>query len=205
MNKEDIIDNAASSGITEYIRDRLVAVADGTGNLLNAGVRNFIVTCRHVAEPFFQTRRPYVVLRDNIRLPIARLRLAALTNDDIDIALIEIDGDVQSRGIYTLDDMDEIIPDFSTHDWHLTNLVIGGLPSALAVPDERGDIHHLWLSYMTLPHRGMQHSEDFVYAEYPMDRELIDQKSNEPVRLPAAPGLSGSFILKMRQFEGLKT
>jgi hypothetical protein len=82
--------------------------------------------------------------------------------------------------------------------------VISGLPSALAMSDERGDIHHLWLGYMILPHRGIEHSEDFVYAEYPMDRELIDQKSNEPVRLPAAPGLSGSLILKMRQFEGPK-
>jgi len=38
-----------------------------------------------------------------------------------------------------------------------------------------------------------------------MNREFVNQKSNEPVHLPAALGLSGSFILKMRQFEGPKT
>lgn len=62
------------------------------------------------------------------------------------------------------------------------------MTSALAVADERGNIYHRWLiSYTTLPHQEIQHSEDFVYAEYPMDVEFVDQKSNESVQLPAAP------------------
>ena len=203
MKNIEEIEDHAFSGIIEYIRDRFVVIGNGTGNLLNVGNRNFIVTCKHIAEQFFNSGRTYVVLRDNVRISLKNMKLLLVTEDDLDIALIEILGEFHSRGVYSLNDL-LIIEDFAKYDWENTYLVICGLPGDLVQRDRSGDFHHFYLSFLTIPHKSMKHSENFIYVDYSMKKEMIEIQSKSKINLPKAPGLSGSFILKIGQFDSQK-
>ena len=171
----------------------------GTGNLLRHDNRLFIATCLHVAEKYFRLKRPYVILRGNTRIHTEELELVSRTNDQIDMALIRIAGAYSSVAAYEPDDF-EIIQDFSKYSFEEANLFLCGFPEHLSFEREDG-YHHVWMSYMTLPDDGASHTEDFIYASYEMKKD--DNVTSDGLRtlLPKAPGISGSFVLKVTPFD----
>ncbi len=191
------------TSLTEYLKDRIVVFGNGTGNLIRIGNRSFIVTCRHVATDFFKLPFSYIILRDNHRIPKSQLCLIAQTDLNIDIAIIEIKGTYTARGVFTPSDF-QLIDDFSSFDFSNTNVILCGLPSDIAQRDEEGNVYHVLMSFMTLPHKTIRQEVDYFYCEYPTVKHVVENQSVRRLKLPPAPGLSGSFILKVSQFDGTK-
>jgi hypothetical protein len=197
------LDKFVHSSLAEYLKDRIVSLGVGTGNLLKVGNRSFIVTCRHVATDFFRLAFTAAILRDNYRIPKDHLRVAAQTDDKIDIAVIEIDGSYIARGSFTLVDV-EPVSDFSTYDFSKSNIILSGYPIDIAQRDDQGLLYRVPMTFMTRPHRSIQQTADYLYCEYPTATEVLENPSGRELRLPAAGGLSGSFMLEVSEFEGTK-
>ncbi|MBI4549079.1 MAG: hypothetical protein HY707_13935 [Ignavibacteriae bacterium] len=197
----DEVNKLAHSSLTEYLKDRIVVLANSTGNLLKVADRSFIITCRHVADHFFERPFRNAILRDNHRIAKAQLCIVAQTGLNIDIAVIEIHGSYTARGVFTLSDI-ESIEDFSKHDFRSTNIILCGIPYDIGQHDEGGNRYHVAMSFMTLPHRSIPQEPDYLYCEYPTIKDVLENISERKIKLPAAPGLSGSFMLTVSQFEG---
>jgi hypothetical protein len=197
------LDKFVHSSLAEYLKDRIVSLGAGTGNLFKVGDRSFIVTCRHVAKGFFRLSFSCAILRDNFRIPKDHLHVAAQTDDEIDIAVIEIDGPYTARGSFTLADV-ELVGDFSTYDLSKSNIILSGYPSDIGQRDDQGLLYRVPMTFMTRPHRSIQQTADYFYCEYPTATDVLENPSGRELRLPAALGLSGSFMLKVSEFEGPK-
>ena len=193
------LEDLSIDALCEYIIDRTAIIAEGTGNLFKVGNRKFIVTCKHIAQIFFANNIfPYVGLRKNVRLYKKHLKLIATTDDNLDIALIEINTEFDCRGIYTLEDI-ENINNFAEYDFRETNIIVCGLPAATSFKDALGR-QYPYLFLLSIPHTSISQTENFFFADYPV-KHLIDVKSNKPITLPHPGGLSGSFILKLTEFK----
>lgn len=195
MDINNILDVTSNKAATEYIRDRLVIIGEGTGNLISINGRTFVVTCQHVAKPFFTYNMPYIVLRDNVRVQTENLRLIYMTNEYLDIAVIEILSNINPRGIYNLNDF-EIIEDFSQYNWKDTFCFSCGFPSGLAFRNELG-YNYPYFSWTSSIHSQKTSDNTFLYLQYDRENEAVDVQSGLLTRIPEAKGLSGTFILKI--------
>lgn len=191
----------AEKGLANYIKARTCCIPGiGTGNIVRAQGRTFIATCRHVADYYFSLDKPYVVLFKNERIPKARLNYIVATKKEIDIALIEVVGDTPQALAYELDSF-EIIENFSSYPLDKDDLWLIGFPGELRVEDEHGNWNY-WMRYSTIPYEHKPSSEDFLFLSYPIGaKKVLESTTGAPTELPEAPGLSGSFILKIVPFD----
>jgi hypothetical protein len=192
---EEKLDKVSHNAATEYVRNRLVIIGDGTGNLIHLKKRHFIVTCKHVAEPFFENKLLYAVICDNIRITHDKLKLIAYTKDSIDIAVIEIKTDITYKWSYNFNDF-EVIENFSNYEWKDTFCFICGFPANLVFKNEKG-YNYPYLSFTASLHKSRTSNADFIFLEYPIDKELKEMQSDLKTLLPKPYGISGSFILKV--------
>lgn len=172
---------------------------DGTGFLIQSAGRYFIGTCRHVADAFFGTKRPYVILRDNTRIQTEQLKYSRHTDIKLDTALIEIISDFPKADWFELEDF-ESIDNFATYDFEKTNLLLCGFPSELRTEKDDG-FYSMPLTFSTVVDKDRPNSEEFIFAKYPVSEEVQVTDTEQTAKLPAAPGLSGAVIFKMEQFE----
>ena len=61
----DQIEKSMKTALMERSKLRSCYMNDSTGNLISYKDKKYIVTCRHVADDFFNSNKPYVLLRDN--------------------------------------------------------------------------------------------------------------------------------------------
>jgi hypothetical protein len=75
--------------------------------------------------------------------------------------------------------------------------MLSGTPGQLA-KDEPDGIFYTPLSFLTLPISEKLPSSDFLYCKYPTQSDVVENRSDRKLKLPAAPGLSGAFMIKVR-------
>ncbi len=201
-DKQVQLDRQTRHALNLWVKSRSCYVrAIGTGNLLRYDGRVFIATCRHVADEFFQMQSGrYIILQKNKRIYDKQLRYAAFTDDETDIGIIEVIGECELPAAYEFKDF-ELIDDFSAYSFDNTNLVVCGYPSQLKDERENG-VYNMPMSYHTIPYSKKPSDKDFLYCAYPMELENIETSSGSKIKLPRAPGLSGSFVLKVTRYLG---
>ena len=197
------LEKATFKAISEFTRDRMCLIDEGTGNLLTSKGRLFIVTCHHVATSFFKEKRyRYVTLRHNERISKNDLELVAHIDGELDVALIETRTAIPKCPAYEVSHL-EVNETFDLADFEKTNVLICGTPGDLTVDKPMGTFYTPF-SYMTLPDETKFPSSDFLYCQYPVTRDMIDNQSGKRIKLPTAKGFSGAFMLKVKQFKGSK-
>lgn len=196
----DQIENTMKTALMERSKLRTCYINDSTGNLLSYNNKKYIITCRHVADDFFNKKMPYVLLRDNKKIYTKNLIYQSRTNGELDIAIIEIIGHDEINYLYTKEDF-EIIDDFSQNLNKKISYFIFGYPFQLKYEDNGKEII-LWMSYLTVKNMLVLSTKDFIYLDYQRESEknIIVEKGLKTI-LPKASGLSGAFIFKIEQFK----
>ena len=195
----DQIEKSMKTALMERSKLRSCYINDSTGNLISYKDKKYIVTCRHVADDFFNSNKPYVLLRDNKKIFKENLNYYGKTNKEIDIAIIEILEHGEISHFYTIEDF-EITNDFSHISNNKLSYFVFGYPFQLKYEDNGKEII-LWMSYLTLKSKSISSTPDFIYLDYERENEknIIVEKGLKTI-LPKAPGLSGAFIFKIKQF-----
>lgn len=202
MNQKQL-DNEVHKAITERVRSRICDIGDATGNMIKHAGKVYIVTCRHVADYFFEKDKSYIPLKDNNRIQFDQLKYCGRTNSILDIALIEVLDINLVRDYYESQDF-EIIDDFRQHDFSEINLFICGFPEQLCIRKDQMK-KNIYFSFGANISNDRPSNKDFIYLKY--DRESDSNITTEGLltKLPKAPGLSGAFIFKVETFKGEKT
>lgn len=186
----------ARHSLTEYARARACSLGGvGTGNVLRFHDHAFIVTAKHVADAFYELKRPRAILHHNYKIPAEQLEYISSTEDDLDIALIavhDLDAQVVSYEHGNLD----FIDDFQTYNFDQVNLQVCGFPKQLQHKTET-DLFYSWMSYRTTPCSRPPATKDFLFCHYPMSSPVRESSTGARAALPPANGLSGAFILKV--------
>lgn len=189
-----------NNALTERVRARSCEISDGTGNIIKYNEKIYIVTCKHIADDFFNDNNSYVILRNNDRIYKNQLEYYNRTKDYLDIALIAVLDSNLVKNYYELVDFDAI-DDFSKHDFSETNLFICGYPSQISfTKNSRKNI--LYFSYGTLISNTKLSDENFIYLSYNRESDSNITREGLITRLPEARGLSGAFIFKVETFKG---
>jgi len=197
----ETLHNQAFDALSQFMRDRMCLIDHGTGNLFSARGKLYVATCHHVAASFFaDSDYRYIVLRNNERIPRSDLKLVASKNDEIDVALVEILRPVSDYPSYTLDDV-EIMDTYEADKFDKIDILITGVPDSLDREEVKGTFHTP-VTFLTLPDGQKMPSSDFLYCRYVLQEPVIDTKSGNKRELPPARGLSGAFMLKVKQFKG---
>ena len=110
MNTDDIEEIMKTASI-ERIKVRTCYINSGTGHFLEYNQKKYIVTCRHVADDFFNKQDQYVLLPNNKKLFQYNLKYLDTTSEAIDIALIEVLESNDITKCFTIDDI-EVLNDF---------------------------------------------------------------------------------------------
>lgn len=186
----------ARHGLTEHARARICSLGGvGTGNVLRLHGHAFIVTAKHVADDFYELKRPRVIFHRNYKIPSERLEYVSCTDDDLDIALIAVD-DLKAEVLsYEYNDL-EFIDDFRTYNFDRVNLQVWGFPKQLQHKTET-DLFYSWMSYRTTPCSRPPATKEFLFCHYPMSSPVRESSTGTRAALPPANGLSGAFILKV--------
>ncbi len=189
----------ARHSFTEYARSRTCSLGGvGTGNVLRVHGRTFIVTAKHVAASFYELKRPRAIFHRNHKVPSQRLEYVSSTDDNLDIALIAVH-DLNAEVVaYEYNDF-EFINDFGAYSFDRVNLQVCGFPEQLQHETESA-LFYSWMSYTTIPCSYPPPTKDFLYCHYPMASPVQKSSTGDNLALPAAPGLSGAFILKMQGY-----
>lgn len=192
---EDIITKESLIAINESLKNKVVAMGQhGTGNLLKIESKFYIVTCKHVALEFNKsTIFKKVILKGNLRIPFERLNYLGDTDEEIDIAIYEIIGDLNNVAYYELNDF-EIISNFLTHEWGNTLFIFSGLPATLVETVPKGYLLPP-MRYLTMLSKSKPQEKDFLYLEYNEGNVQENELNGENVVVPKPHGISGSFIL----------
>jgi len=199
----DQIENSMKSAMMERSKIRSCFINDSTGNLFSYNDKIYIITCRHVADDFFNNKKQYVLLRDNKKIFKDDLKYFARTNESIDIAVIEILKRDEINNCYTMEDF-EFVDDFNQAVINETSYFIFGYPAQLTYESD-GKEFILWMSYLTLKSESISSTQDFLYLDYKIESEknIVSEKRIKTI-LPKAHGLSGAFIFKIEQFKEQK-
>ena len=191
------------SALVERSKIRSCFINDATGNLLSYKDKKYIITCRHVADGFFNNKKQYVLLRDNKKIFKDDLKYFTRTNEHIDIAVIEILKQDGITNFYTMEDF-EFIDDFNQAVINETSYFIFGYPAQLTYEND-GKEFILWMSYLTVKSESISSTQDLLYLDYARESEknIITEKGIKTI-LPKARGLSGAFIFKIECFKEQK-
>ena len=194
-----LLDNVTHTALTERMKSKICSINDAVGNILRFRGKLFIVTCKHVADDFFNQNRPYIILRNNTRIYSNQLKYISSTTDSIDIAIIEILNTNMIDDCFEENDL-LILSDFKS-EFKNSLFFIFGFPEQLYFQKE-GKEFIPWISYMTLKSNSKESNESFLYLDYDINSEknIINEKELK-TRLPKAPGLSGAFIFKIDKFD----
>ena len=200
IDSEDL-DSLAQTAITERIRSRMCSVGGiGTGNLVQFQGQRFIVTCRHVADSFFNGNGSYVILRDNQHIQRTDIEYTDRIVQRFDTAVIRILKNKIESQFFERRNFN-VIGDFGEYPLEEFNLLFCRFPSDLSQKTEKG-IGHTWMSYVTLVSEERQPEEYFLYSSYEMDESVILNLEDIKTKLPRSPGLSGTFIFEVPPHEG---
>ena len=203
MDLAETLHKEAFEALSQFMRDRMCLIDHGTGNLFSASGRLFLATCHHVAASFFaHPDYRYIVLRNNVRIPRSDLKLIDFKSGELDVALIEILRPVSEFPSYTLENV-EIMDTYEISKFDKTDILITGVPGALDREEARGTFHTP-VTFLTLPDESKLPSSDFLYCRYVLKEPVVETKSGNKLELPPAPGFSGAFMLKVKQFKGQK-
>jgi hypothetical protein len=202
MNENSLRD-AAHSALTEAIKPKICSISDSTGNIIKYNNKFYIVTCKHVANDFFYLRNKSIILKNNSRIYPDELKYIDSTNDDIDIALIEILNNTDVEDYFEEKDI-EVIPDFREYNFENSFLFIYGFPySKHFSKDDKEYI--TYISYADNLSKNKEPNDQFIYFEYDTTKERSIVGSEKlKTTLPDPKGLSGAFIFKIDRFEGGK-
>jgi hypothetical protein len=187
----------ARHSLTEYAKARTCSLGGvGTGNVVRLNGDAFIVTAKHVADTFYELKRPQVIFHRNVKISTGETTYSARTDDPLDIALITLHDLDTEVSAYEYDDF-EFIDDFRTYDFNGVDLQVFGFPEQLQ-HETKSDLFYSWMSYVTIVCSDPPATSDFLFCQYPVETPVQDSRQLDKVTLPAAPGLSGAFILKVR-------
>lgn len=197
---ENSLRDATHSALTEAIRPKICSISDSTGNIIKYKNKFYIVTCKHVAKVFFYLKDKSIILKDNSRIYPDELKYIDSTNDDIDIALIEILNNTNVKNYFEEKDI-EVIPDFREYNFENSFLFIYGFPyTKHFFKDDKEYI--TYISYADNLSKDKEPNEQFIYFEYDTARERSIVGSEKlKTTLPDPRGLSGAFIFKIDRFE----
>jgi hypothetical protein len=191
----------ARHSLTEHARSRTCSLGGvGTGNVVRAHGHTFIVTAKHVADTFYELKRPRVIFHRNYKIDSQQLSYSCSTNDKLDMALIAVHDLNAEVSAYEYDDF-EFIDDFHTYNFDRVNLQVFGFPEQLQQETET-DLLYSWMSYVTIACSDPQATKDFLFCQYPMNTPVRESQRLDKAVLPAARGLSGAFILKVPAYVG---
>jgi hypothetical protein len=187
----------ARHSLTEYAKARTCSLGGvGTGNVVRLNGDAFIVTAKHVADTFYELKRPQVIFYGNLKIGASQTIYSAGTDDTLDIALITLHDLDAAVSAYEYDDF-EFIDDFRRYDFNGVDLQVFGFPEQLQ-HETKSDLFYSWMSYVTIVCSDQPATSDFLFCQYPMKLPVQDSRRLDKATLPAARGLSGAFILKLR-------
>ena len=177
--------------LIEFAKSKTCIVGGiGTGNLVLVKDKIYIVTCQHVAEAFFKNNKSVVTLYSNRKLKQNELKY--ISNSELyDIALIEILVQIGSEQFYEFTDF-IFIDDFAKYNFEQSDIHLLGFPFEFRIEDNL-NIARYWFSYLSIPMLNKT-EKDFLYCDYPLNKNSTYFESNYNTKLPYAPGLSGSFV-----------
>ena len=164
----------------------------GSGTFLSAPPRKFILTCEHVATPFYKCIEARVHVPGGLSIPREHTTLI-FANKARDLALIQVNEEASQLAGFELEGVAPI-EDFTRHDFSSEHLVVCGFPaiSVKVSPKRREFSPILYLTGLGPD----PPSQDLVYCNYPVGPgEVIGAGPN--AALPRAPGLSGSALLSV--------
>ena len=172
--EDKLLKDVVHHAIQERIKPRCCAISDATGNILKYKNKFYIITCKHVADYFFNrnNQNNYVILRDNSRIYSDKLKYIAATDNkiDADIALIEILDASHIEDYFEECDL-QIVNDFKDTNSEYSFFFIFGFPEQLYFyKDNKQYIPHF--SYGTNKSTIRNSDENFIYLEYIMNKEL---------------------------------
>lgn len=187
----------ARHSLTEHAKSRTCSLGGvGTGNVLRVHGQSFVVTAKHVADTFYELKRPQVIFHRNFKMASQQTSYLASTNDTVDIALIAVHDLTPEVSAYEWDDF-EFIDDFQTYDFDGVSLQVFGFPEQLQ-KQTKTDLFYTWMSYATIASSDPRATNDFLFCHYPMKTSVRESRRLDKAALPAARGLSGAFVLKVQ-------
>lgn len=178
------------------LRNEIVA----TGNFLNVNGKSYVVTCKHVAEKFFDSKEAVLVTVNKEKLFKNDLKYVWNSNNAIDLALIEIT-QYCSESTFLIEDF-EVINDFSIYPFEKEDFYLYGVVAEyVEVKPKKRTIQPL--SILTTLYQDKISNDKYLYCSYPKKiNEIIT--THPSGQLPESGGLSGSFIFKVHGFESEK-
>ena len=139
----------ARHSLTEYAKARTCSLGGvGTGNVVRVNGVAFVVTAKHVADTFYELKRPQVIFQRNLKVASRQTSYSARTDDTLDIALIALHDLAADVSAYEYDDF-EFIDDFQKYDFNGVDLQVFGFPEQLQHETE-SDLFYSWMSYVTI-------------------------------------------------------
>src|SRR5690349_5648472 len=125
------IEYHARRSLTQYARARTCSLGGvGTGNVVRSHGQTFIATAKHVADTFYELKRPRVIFHGNHKIDSQHLRYVCSTDDTLDIALIAVHDRKAEFAAYDYGDF-EFIDDFHTYDFTGVTLQVFCFPEDL--------------------------------------------------------------------------
>lgn len=185
------LEELARKSLIEYSKARMCLVASiGTGNLISNNGKKYIITCKHVADEFFQMKTPVVTLLSNKKIGIDKLNYIG-SSDKFDIAVIEVYDNTITDVFYEPIDF-QTIEDFTNYNFEEADLHLCGFPFSFRYETE-SERERYWFSYLTVPIKSKT-EKDFIYCDYPVGKDLTIFNSSDKSKLPDPKGMSGSFL-----------
>jgi len=191
------------SALAHYAMPKTCYLEGATGNLLRYKKEFYIITCKHVADVFFDNNDSEVILRNNFRIKKNRLKYVQRTNNDIDIAVLKLMDNKLESGYFSIENF-EFIDDFSTHSFKESLFFICGYPENINfVKDDKKYI--LYMTYLTERSDIKSPTKDFIFIQYNQNSESNRVvKTKLKSKLPNPKGMSGAFLLKLNTFKRKK-
>lgn len=201
MYNEILLNDFAHQAINRFIFTKSCYLATGTGAILKHQDKFYIITCRHLADYFFEQENEKILFKNNSSIDKSSVKYLNRTTEEIDIAIIEILDDNIDSEFFELDSF-EFLDDFTQQDFSKSNFFLLGHPYDLSYKKENERVI-LYLSYMTLPKRDKNPTKDYLYLDYRRDYESnrIIQKDLIS-RLPSPKGMSGALVFQVKILNG---
>jgi len=169
----------------------------GTGSVVELGGGKYILTCKHVADSFFNSERTQVLFEQGGELSKEDLEYVSYVDDPIDQAALGVPSSFDIEHSFEESDFDAV-SDFSNYDFRGNGLFVYGYPIERVERTEEGFLFPRFGFLTELD----EYSESRLVLSYLKGTDQVVTKSG--LDIPDPGGMSGGLILTVPNFESDK-